>query len=452
MITVYPNRKHSFDLLLTARTPISHHDPSDGTDNNINVFNRALQMIDAGSADFDLKQHHLDKIAVNFPVPKDLEAVILSLSSVEYVAIALVKLAITMYNSKDGTGLFTGQTRYAMLQGRIGSSATRTTTIREFWSVLCKDMLFDIAPMSYDGVLIKFFSLPIGFQRLVIGYLAREYQIATTIARGWNTSLKDDEGTLVDIPVKLQHVDSNAPILANVPAISTNSVRHQLIREPLWWHLVEATGILESLNDDNMVIVPQNAEALFVNGGNIGTNTKKGTNSMLIRKTYPSLALLGGMTDGADLGEGLLQVQSWLVCKENAGRIGRFDGLPQARISAFDMMDITTHTRHETNRGVGQMIFNGEALVPDTVVYVRLDMHPRSNDLELSCLVTAVEEFGKHAYIGGQSARGYGFMDVSWGSEHPTSDLYRQYIQENAQRLADGLVDGTLCTGVRVCN
>jgi hypothetical protein len=203
--------------------------------------------------------------------------------------------------------------------------------------------------------------------------------------------------------------------------------------------------------------LPVHAESIFYNGGNIKSGATQPSNAFYlggeIRKAYPSLDLLGGVTASFDIGESKLKVSAWIVCAEN------HDALPeslrdtaQAQTSVFEMLDDVTRTRQATAGGEGQMIYNYETLVKGTQVYVELTLTPYTTDLTRGALAAALDYYAANDnVIGGQSARGHGHVSVSWLSDEPGgAEEYEAYLAERKDELLAGIVDGTLCSGAVV--
>jgi hypothetical protein len=234
----------------------------------------------------------------------------------------------------------------------------------------------------------------------------------------------------------------------NVPAISGNSLRHQVVRHPGWVHLVNSLGLTE---------VPAGVEAMFVNGGNIRAGAKQPSNAaklaLKIRETYPLLDLLGGVADSFDLGEGRLSVAGWVVCQENKDAIAGTpaEDLPLANVSIFDMLDDVTHTRQATEDGLGQMIWNFETLAKGLNIVVKLNLNPFTSHLTKSALFVAIEQFRQHPTIAGQSARGFGWCKADWMNEMKSDgQQYEEYLSTNRDMLVDGISYGKLGTETQV--
>ncbi len=453
------------ELLLTACTQISHHDPATQDGSNILTFNRQKQFVERVVDATPISQIAIDRFCSANPVPDSIIDIVSELSFAEFASVALVKLFMDTYNSAEGAGLFSGMERYGMLEGRLHAAAIRATSLPALWNRLTTDMRVPIQPTYADEKLAGLFALPRAVKLGMIASVLHDHRSAVTIARLWHgiekqmsQSYSDKAGTpqmFVEMLIRqydaAQIIPPDPVTVIEVPAVSANSLRHQIVREPAWQDLWQAIGLTPGVD-----AIPTSAEALFVNGGNIKAGAKQPRNAFAlastVRKLYPSLELLGGVTDSFDLGESRLSVSSWLVCKENADalRNSAAADLDQANISAFDMLDDVTATRQATDAGIGQMIYNYETLAKGTMILCCLHLNPYTSALARGALLSAIDTYSSGApTVGGQAARGLGHMDVvipHMDTPDPIGDMqaYRAYLHDNADKLREGLINGTL--------
>lgn len=458
---VKPNDQNCFDLLLTLTTQTSHHDPATGDGSNTLTFNRQTQMVERDVAAYSLAQERVTAFCQANPIPADLLPIFEQATFQEFTASALIKFLLDMYNSPDGTGVFSGMDRYEKLESRVRSAATRSFSLRGFWARLCRDLRLPIHSGGNDTALIAFYSLPVGLQQDVLALMVREYRSVVTLARAWHTigkttddfyasAIGSETQSLVVASFDAANIGSAAHNIVplEVPVVSANSLRHQVIREPAWFHLVKALELSSVL---------PGIEALFVNGGNIRQGAKSPSNSAdlarIIRGTYPPLDLLGGCCDSFDLGEGRLSVAGWIVCRENANALTGTEAeyLPLANVSVFDILDDVTHTRQATEAGLGQMIWNFETLATGLNIIVRLSLHPFTSSLSRSALFAAIEQFRQYPTIAGQAARGFGWCEANWLDDggHDAAE-YEAYLVENREALIAGIESGKLGTAAQV--
>ncbi len=472
-VTVIP-RAIRYELLLTADTPVSHHDPAVQDDSNRMLFNRQKQLR-AGDYPTTLPDRALvGVILADHKVPQSIVDLFIDVTFPEFVATALTRLFIDFYNSNDGTGLFEGMERYARLEARLHQAAICSHTLRGWWDRLCATMQVPIHGGDHDDALLRLLTLPIGLQQFVLRALSDDYRSIVALARLWHTTEKQrspeyaakagkgDPGPLVmvhwdDADDRMAPVIGGAQVL-EVPAVSGNSLRHQLVREPAWLHLCEHLDLSEA--EPGKGPVPPGVEAIFYNGGNIAAGAKQPTNTHYLanraRALYPSLDLLGGVTDSFDLGESRLTVAGWLVCRENRDALigsPAYD-LPAASVSVYDMLDDVTLTRQAGRTGLGQMIYSFETLCPGVQVLCRLGLSPYTGIVTRGALVAAVETYLANVpNIGGQAARGFGHVHGEWLTRPDDGDAreqYEAYLVANRDALRAGLCDGTLGTGSRI--
>ncbi len=344
---------------------------------------------------------------------------------------------------------------------------------RRFWDRLCSSLQVGIHCGDHDDLLLSLLAVPVGLQQEVLRVLTDDYRSVVALARLWHSTAKLASpeyaiavGQDVITEFAQLHWDagstprgSSTVQVVEVPTVSGNALRHQIVREPAWLHLCEHLGLEEK--EPGKGPVPAGVEAIFYNGGNIAAGAKQPSNvfalAAKIRQMYPSLDLLGGVTDSFDLGESRLQVAGWLVCAENreALRGSLAYHLPAATISAFDLLDDVTMTRQASPQGVGQMIMSFETLCPGTQVLVRFGLQPFTPVRTRGALEAAVETFRTNGpSVGGQAARGFGHCQMRWLTEPDNGEealeQYEEYLANNAEQLAEWLMDGTLGTGVRV--
>lgn len=456
----------TYELLLTAETPVSHHDPAIQDDSNRLLFNRQSQIVARVGSSVLADAEQMAAIASCHPVPSDVAEIMHGLSFPEFAGTVLIRLFLDMYNGMDGTGLFTGMERYERLETRIRSAAIPSPTLRSWWSRLTGALQVPVHGAKWDAVLLDLLSLPMGTQQQVLRLLSSDFRSLVSIARLWHTisKLESEEYAeaagqmaMVQPKVTLEFAESgalsNAKQIVEMPALSGNSLRHQIVREPAFHHLMAWLGLKPGHPGQGPL--PAGAEAIFYNGGNIESGAKQPSNVFKLarqaREMYPSLDLLGGVTDSFDLGESQLWLAGWLVCAENREALGEGGQLlANAQLSAFDMFDDVTLTRQAGLVGEGQMIYTFETLATGVQILVRMRLHPFASVLTRGALEAALTWFlANDATIGGQAARGFGHVRGEWLQRPDSGDAleqYEAYLDANRDALVDGLVAGTLGT------
>lgn len=467
-IKVVPKALSAY-LLLTLHSAASHHDPATQDKSNKSLFNRRKQILSQSNLPTLPSQAEIDGFCKSNPAPEEAAVVLQTLSFAEFVACAVVKLFLDCYNSGDGSGIFVGMERYSRLEQRLSHAAAQASTMRGLWDRLVNGLKVGMHDSKEDGKLLAFWSLPRSVQSIAIEAIKRDYRSVTTIARHWHTQGKlqsdsyaekagvETSGKLVALQFSV--ADLNEPTSAaviEVPEVSANSLRHQIVRNPGWVHLRRALGF--QATEPGKGELPPSVQAAFENGGNIENDATRpgGSYAMvkLIRQCFPLLDLLGACMDNFDVGKSKLDVHSWLVCRENAAALVGTPAadLANARLSAFEMLDNVTETRQVTEDGLGQMIRSFETLASGGQILARLTLRPDTRSLTQGALVAAVETFrAELANIGGQHARGYGFVQAEWATALPEaleSRLeYESYLETNRDALREELTSGRLGSG-----
>lgn len=109
-------------------------------------------------------------------------SIIDGLSPTEQRAVAVVGLIIKMRGGHEGQGAFTGPGRYGVLSARLRLCAERAASVREFWDKLCRRMLWEMAPQSYDAAVLDLIA-PSNDDADVLRALADNTQSIIMIAR-----------------------------------------------------------------------------------------------------------------------------------------------------------------------------------------------------------------------------------------------------------------------------
>ncbi len=461
-------------LLLTALSPISHHDPDIRDKSNQLMFNRQKQMLSgeavaASNIDIDEIDYVCRNLSKNYLVPGDIIDLLDTLNLPEFIACAIAREFMDRYNSAEGTGLFEGMERYSRLESRLRQAAVATFSLRAMWDRLCDTMRVPIHGEAHDNRLYNLLWCPLVLQTAVLRAIQRDYRSVVALARLWHTQIKTTipeyaKAAKIDVappPVEppLSHrtdwVNSAvSEIVIEVPTITGNSLRHEVVRAPAAWHLLRRLGLSPAVPGKGPL--PAGVEAMLFNGGNKTGNSHEATSAFAlawkVRELYPTLDLLGGVCDAFDLGESRLKVNGWLVCRENVEALAGTpaEGLPAAHISIFDMLDDYASTRQAV-RDQGQMIMSQEVLCPGVQIYVTLGLSPFAPRLTVGALAAAVRTYiGEDSTIAGGSARGFGLCRASLLESYAGDELvaeYEAYIDAHADDLRAGLCEGTLGTG-----
>jgi hypothetical protein len=111
----------------------------------------------------------------------------------EQHAVKLLKLTLDEYNSPDGTGLFSGAARYAVLEARVSLTAMQAHTLISWWSLLCRKLLWPLPSVAIDGKLLDLLQVKPAADYTAMDVLrCLAYQTAgvVMVARHWHTTEK----------------------------------------------------------------------------------------------------------------------------------------------------------------------------------------------------------------------------------------------------------------------
>lgn len=443
MYNIKPNTRR-FTLLMSFITPVSHHDPAQSTRANITPFLRKKQVVEKPVSNVP-SSGQVKALVARFPIPESVHSILSEMTAPQVLAVILMQHFIEAYATSEGLGLFAGMERYRRLEERAQFHAIRSDSIFAWWGGMAQDMQVGMpvrGDMPNQGALI---GMPSALAQLVMAEIVDNSTTCVMLARLWNEAARQKDKTLT---LELADVEFNTSTrtVLQVPAYSANSARHEIVREPGMWHLLNALGLrLEDLDDG--------VAALLYNGGDLNTSAPHDAFKLTreIRQAYPLVSLLGGSTSGFILGASNLEVSAWLNVKENTEALNQFGITPE--VSAFDLLDRDELTRHTAKRVDGSpMPFGFEVLIPGTQVVVDLRLRPYATDLEVGALVAAVETFmAADGTLAGQAARGYG-LSLQESIVMPDRDInalrdaYHTYLIDNAKQLRAGLLDGTLAT------
>jgi len=427
-------------FLATFQTPVSHHDPGTAGRANVTTFQRR-KMVVGRPATAAPAPERVAQIVNAFPVPGDLANVFAELSVAEFLAAATLAKYILAHN---GQGLMDGKNRYDVLQSRAEFHATRAASMFAFWGGMVRD-LQGTTPNQANTNLSPLLGMPSPLAQLVFVQLIENAASAVMLARLWSDAQRAD-ADLMPITLVDTSINTDSSVTLQVPAFSANSARHEVVREPGALHLLNMLGLRY---DD----LPDGVAAMLYNGGDLNRAAPDNAFALTrqIREAYPLLSLVGGSTSGFILGASNLEVSAWLNTTEYASALSQFNLTPE--VSAFDVLDQDTHTRHTAKRVEGSpMPVTFETLCAGVGVVVDLRLRPYATDLEIGALAAAVDTFfAADSTLGGQSARGYG-LTINEMLVEPSHDMaamragYEQYLADNRDSLRDGLLSGNLTT------
>ena len=464
---------------LTLLSPASHHDPNLGGEANQRLYNRQLVRVPyEPEAVGTITGDDMNNVSLAFPVPEECEPIFESEPFARFIGIALIKLFMSRYGRVHedggdwGTGIFTGVEAYRRLQERIEMAAPRAVNLKEFWSILLKDMQCGAVANSDD--LFKLLAIPTSVHHETLFHLQKHAALVVEMARHWihQTRLASEayaksrkeqqtSGKMHTLQFEVKPPIDATEISVAIPCHSGNDIRHRL-RYAAMIHLFTKLG----LGPDTEL--PNGVKALLENGGNIAKGISAPSTAyaltQTIRKSYPSLGLLGGCVDGFILGDSNLEsVAAWWFGREYNDALEHIFGVSAAH-SVIEMLDDWTLHRHSSPRHTtSPMPYAFETVQAGAKLFVSFQLSPWISDtdtdafLEYGAFWSALQTYEKiDATIGGQIAKGFGKiqLDVLQADTDALIDAshkYEAYLEENREELVFGLKKGTLGTGTVVC-
>lgn len=99
-----------------------------------------------------------------------------------------MKSSLDYFNSYDGTGLFSGTGRYAVLEGRVAICAAQARDMVHFWALLLRRMQWPVPPKSADAVILP---MLIDDQGQTLRVLANETSSVVMLARAMHAMDKE---------------------------------------------------------------------------------------------------------------------------------------------------------------------------------------------------------------------------------------------------------------------
>lgn len=467
----------SYRFIARATQSIAHGEAGANATgpNNTMLFARELTLLNReqmkiGEADI---QSALDQLLRSSLVPASSVEFLQTVTGGELLAVLFAAQFPIIYRG-EGEGLFAGVERYQYLTTRLVDAATSCSTLPTAWAYVSRKLSLSAPGAGWHPPLLALFSLPPVLQSAALASILRAPEMvvmgARFIADGMKvTSWRYAESVNRDIEEAVTYTAtdqqmrqlgaSDGNMLAvRIPAISGNSIRHNLLRAP------GATRLLTDLDlTPDREIVPIAVERFLYSGG----NTVKGARApgacdlyeAIVRRNYPFIDAMGGSFDQFLLTRSNVSVASWIVCRENNWITeAKTNGMYTSNVSIFDLVSETTRTRSGIggkDKESGQMIFSYETLAAQTAILIEVSFQPYTSDLTIGAVMQSIRDWQwEGCTLGAKSAQGHsGFI-----AEHYTRDFrqdladqYLAYLRENRDRLRQGLIDATFGTEVVLC-
>lgn len=462
-------------LKLTALTPVSHGEASAASvgANNTQLFNRQMQRLsrETHGATREEAESAIARVAAACEIGDSSLPFLKSLSGSELLAVMFVANAPIMFGG-EGEGLFAGLERYRYLSTRLADACRCCATLPEVWHHVSLKLGLPMFPTAYFNRMAAFFMLPAAIQGQIISAIGKKLELIVMGARLVAESIKATSAEYAKAakmeaaksalysPTSEQIAELCRPkqeaIVVPVPALSGNSLRHCLLREPGADRLVAELGLTPSKNQ-----ISVGAIRLLYGGGQMAAKAKAPSSADLLeatlREKYPLLDALGGSVDAFILGESCTKLSAWILCEENNRATQAVAG-EVSNVSIFDYLEDTTRTRAGIggkDKDSGQMIFNFETLAAGLPVIVEITFNPFTRPIAIGSIYQALLDWQlSGGILGGRSGTGFGKFDLEVldGKEHlAEAATYLSYLKLNKAELAQGLLDNTFCTGVKLC-
>lgn len=407
------------------------------------------------------------------PIAKSHAEFLANLTGGELIATLFVAQFPLIYGG-EGEGLFSGMERYQFLTTRLVDGATCCSTLPTVWGYVARKLALPMYGEARYRSLLALYSLPKPIQACALTAIlkAPEYIVmsARLIAEGVKATdekyaekakTSQEEAVVYDpTPTQIAELSGSegSVLAARIPAISGNSLRHNLVRAP------GTTRLLCELDlSPDREIVPVGVERFLYSGG----NTVKGAKAPAAvdvyearaRELYPLIDALGGSFDQFVMTRSQLSIASWIVCKENNWITERkTDGEAKSQTSVFDLVSEITRTRSGIggkDAESGQMIYSYETLAAQTQVLIEVGWQPYTRPLTVGATLQALIDWqAEGGYIGARSAQGHSQLSADFPADDrfELAENYLHYIRANIEEMRAGLRSATFGNkGVRLC-
>lgn len=466
-------------LLCTLTQSLAHGEA--GSDafgpDNLTLFHREPVLLPASPGDVSApaqgEHQMLERLYRLCPVGVSAIEFLQSLSCAQVIGVLFIAQIIRIYGSGEGTGLFSGVSRYQYLATRLRDGVAACLTLAELWSYLGLKLLLPHPPESAYERLACFFMIGPATQAAIFVAFRKQPDVLIMGSRFVIESLKmrRDADTGTDTPGvatnELQQLTTTPGQMSDmvsggsevratrIPAISGNALRHCVLREPGATRLLQDLGCTPAERR-----VPVGVERFLYGGGNTFSRAHRPGNSDIleatVRQAYPFIDALGGAFDQFLMSQSAVAVAGWLVCRENNRATEAVAGITASH-SIYDLIFETTRTRvgiGGSDKKSGQMQFVYEVLPIGTQLLIEIRFLPFAPALTYGAMQQAVTDWiADGGRLGARTAQGHGRALVEWQAEQAqeSQEAYLSYLRESRAALADGLCDGTFTTGTVLC-
>lgn len=417
----------------------------------------------------------LDSVMAAIPVTQSSAEFLATLTGGEMIAVLFTAQFPTIYGG-DGAGLFSGIERYQYLTTRLVDAATSCSSLATAFGYIARKLSLPMPAQSHNAALLALYMLPAPIQSAALTAILKAPEMivmgARLIADGLKaTSASYAEKANVGIehktvyrPSELQLCqfsgENGRELAVRIPALSGNSLRHNLLRAPAATRLLTELGLTPDRE-----VVPIGVERFLYSGGNTTKGARTpGAADLLeakVRQLYPMIDALGGSFDQFVMTRSQVSIASWIVCRENNWITRRkTEGRVSSDESIFDLVSEATRTRAGVggkDKESGQMIFSYETLAAQTQVLFEVSWQPYTRPLTIGATIAALYDWqATGGYIGARSAQGHSQFIAEWPASSPDSPDYAQdyldYLRNGpTAEMRQGLTDSTFGSGVTLC-
>jgi hypothetical protein len=469
------NIPRPFRFVITATASTAHGEAGANSTgpNNTTLFARELTLLNSEQLSFSASEAKaaLKGLLAQFPMANEHFAFLSTLSGPQLLAVIFAAQFPLLYGG-EGAGLFAGMERYQYLTTRLADAAVSFSILPDAWGYVARKLALPMYPESAYRVMTAIFTMPKAIQAASLAAILKSPELivmsARMIAEGIKASnpdyAKKAKTPQTEVGVYILSEPQAADVTAEgkslsvrLPAISGNSLRHNLLREPATTRLLTELGLTPDRN-----LVPIGVERFLYSGGNTQKGAKAPAASdvyeAIARQRYPMIDALGGSTDQFVMTRSQIAIASWIVCREHNWITERkTDGEVRAESSVFDLMTETTRTRSGIggkDAESGQMIYSYETLAAGTQILVEVGFQPFTSDLTIGSMLQALLDWQAWGgRIGARSNQGHSqfLADFPDDERIVLAGSYLEYLRTNREELAAGLTNATFGTEVKLC-
>lgn len=238
--------------------------------------------------------------------------------------------------------------------------------------------------------------------------------------------------------------------LSRVPIISANSLRHNLLREPLGLDLIDRYNLKEQLTKPQLRLLTAGGNQASEKGGRIDLQDEQ-----KLRRAIPAISLLGAGLPTGPIESRITVSDGVLLCRESLPIVSMIApelDLPRSMWSAIQLVADAQHFAPDPSHKLGfaldekskldefdDNIFAGEYVIPGSVFLVEITAN-RLSDAEQSAIKYGLDLWATGGgLLGGKQAHGRGRTECMVFGELPDSQVYFDESQAQKPQAMDWL-------------